>query len=394
MYGEYANNITVNATPANKVISRSITSEDAMLIIALNDNTDFAPSGLYWDSFIDSVSYTLEFDLPSWINKDEVYQLLPNGFKGYDFTLQELGGNRYRIVPNKAIYKESHVFVIAKKDTIKPEVSAGLNIPKFDDDFNYVLSWNEPHDNFGTLGYILKHNGATIDTVYWPIYTVENRTDLNCATGEWSIYAFDNSWNIGQPITITVNAQNPDVENTVIITQQPETSPIVTEGESVFLTVEAVNAIDYEWQYCFENINWQTVNFPEVNVNGNNLSIPNTSLWFHELYLRAIARTYCGTNDTSDLIMLTVLPNSIEALSPFKFSIMPNPVDNIFSVYTETIQPQLTVKVFNAIGQLVTEHSFQNEQTMIVDVSNFSEGIYFIELNNGKQLARKRILKY
>jgi hypothetical protein len=398
-YNEYTDKVSVTATPPNKVTARALVGEEAVVLIALNDNFTFTPSGIFFETAIDSVNYSLEFDMPEWLqvvyDGDVVpYQLLPDGSKKFDgFTTEILNNNRIRITPNNDLYKESHVFVIGKIDNVSPQPVTGLNIPKQDDDFNYVLSWSEPFDNFGTLGYILKYNGVTVDTVYAPIYTVTNGSNFNCNNGKWQVYAFDNSWNIGTPAELTVTTQNPVVGDIVDVLSIYNNETFI-EGSNATYTVEATNAIDYEWQLSSDGSNWFSVLFGS---HADTLNIFNIPLAYNNYYIRAIARSWCNA-DTSNIAQIFVEPNSVaNSENLFSINIMPNPTNGRFTIMAENYSHKtIQVKVYDVFGKEIQNISaFNNGNAINITLNLINEpaGVYIIKAGNGLHNKNFRILK-
>jgi hypothetical protein len=276
------------------------------------------------------------------------YRLLPDGFKAYDFNLELLPDNRIRITPNRPIYKESHVYIIGVRDTIAPSAPTMLNIPRFIDDFNYTLSWNEPHDNFGTLGYILKFNGATVDTVYAPVFSIVNDSTFNCSVAQWEIFPFDNSWNIGLPASVSLYPSDPLPGNEVIITTQP-VSVFTEPGQAAIFSVQATNAVDYEWQVSDDGVQWHTY----TRSDDDSLTIDIVDTTLHGKYFRVIAKTYCGINDTSDAVQFNVV-SSVPVRQPaLTASIIPNPNNGNFQLYVNQLSSDIEVAMADVTGKTI-----------------------------------------
>lgn len=392
LYGEYSNQVTVNSSPSNKIVARALVGEDAVVLIVLNDNFTFTASGVLWDTAIDSVSYSIEFDMPQWLQMAQnrnihPYRLLPDGFKAYDFHTEILAGNRIRLTPQRAIYKESHVYVIGIHDTVVPATPEGLNIPKFIDDFNYTLSWNEPHDNFGTIGYLVKFNGATVDTIYAPVFSIENDSSFNCAMGLWEIFPFDNSWNRGNPASLAINPLNPTSENIVTITKHPS-SVIVQSGTMAVFTAAADNAIEYEWQMSPDRIYWQTV-YSSAN-DSFKLYVADTS--YDGKLFRVIAKTFCGINDTSDIAYLTVIPSNRGPQTNTAIKLFPNPHNGTFVVEINYTKFPISLIITDLIGKEIQKTTLcsHSEQLLYhVDMENFPNGTYlmhYVSPTSGKTI--------
>lgn len=78
--------------------------------------------------------------------------------------------------------------------------------------------------------------------------------------------------------------------------------------------------------------------------------------------------------------------------SDFDIKIFPNPASETFNILLEHPVPQdLNVRVFNAIGALVTEQQAQGH-TLHLNVANWSSGIYFIEILAGKEITTRKVV--
>ncbi|MBL0071310.1 MAG: T9SS type A sorting domain-containing protein [Bacteroidetes bacterium] len=76
------------------------------------------------------------------------------------------------------------------------------------------------------------------------------------------------------------------------------------------------------------------------------------------------------------------------------FSIFPNPTNNKVTIrLTETAEKITEVNVFNLYGQEVKSFKIPPTHLTEIDISDLSQGIYFIKLNNNNQLISK-IVKY
>ncbi|MBK8417189.1 MAG: CotH kinase family protein [Bacteroidetes bacterium] len=76
------------------------------------------------------------------------------------------------------------------------------------------------------------------------------------------------------------------------------------------------------------------------------------------------------------------------------FSIFPNPTNNKVTIrLTETAEKVSSLNIFNIYGQEVKSIKISPTHTTEIDISDLSQGIYFIKLNNNNQLISK-IVKY
>jgi len=78
-----------------------------------------------------------------------------------------------------------------------------------------------------------------------------------------------------------------------------------------------------------------------------------------------------------------------------RVKLIPNPSNGIFSILTtfETGQ-DLTFKVFNYMGQQIGENKENNVtlNSFEFNLSNNSNGVYFIEISNGREKSVKKVI--
>lgn len=72
-------------------------------------------------------------------------------------------------------------------------------------------------------------------------------------------------------------------------------------------------------------------------------------------------------------------------------SITPNPSNGLFTVKTNT--KNTSIRIVNLVGEVVLVENTQANTNLNVDLSNQPNGIYFIQLNNGKETITKKIVK-
>jgi hypothetical protein len=73
-----------------------------------------------------------------------------------------------------------------------------------------------------------------------------------------------------------------------------------------------------------------------------------------------------------------------------KFKAYPNPNEGIFTIEVEGNEPA-TVEVINAIGQVVLTYDFHQQK--ILDITELSNGIYFIKITSNNQMEHLRVVK-
>ena len=81
--------------------------------------------------------------------------------------------------------------------------------------------------------------------------------------------------------------------------------------------------------------------------------------------------------------------------SDFKFSISPNPAKDFLIIdFPKNVKGKLNLTIMDARGKLIlkTQTEANNNQTSF-SVQDLSKGIYFVEANDGKQIALRKFIK-
>lgn len=168
---------------------------------------------------------------------------------------------------------------------------------------------------------------------------------------------------------------------TTNITITPLSSTTFCQGDSVILSATAGLAT-YQWY-------------------NRNYSIPGATSISYTVKSRGkykcIAQNVALCSDTSNFITVNVPcipvgPNqqrSIEniGIESQHFQIFPNPGTGIFSV----ISPLGQLEVYNSIGRLILSIEISEEESSI-DISEFSDGIYFISLKTEEAMKSHKII--
>lgn len=114
----------------------------------------------------------------------------------------------------------------------------------------------------------------------------------------------------------------------------------------------------------------------------------------NEIYLATNGQSWANTNPNTHAIVRLTTKNvgvSISEVAPETFSIYPNPANSIVNIEISSDNYPININVYNALGSNVfTENNIMNNNIKI-DVSNFSQGIYFFDLTtkDGKNQFQK-----
>lgn len=183
-YSEAADIVTVNS---GDIVTRCLVSEDAIVVIVLNDNIDY---GLFYSSYdIDPTSGSITVPVPSWIPVEQVKRIEPSGPVNQAFS--QAGQN---VTINYSINEQSLVYIIGRNDTQPPEKPKGLHISR-QPASGVVLSWDDAFDNYGVKSYRVFKNGSVLATVQKPTYE-----DSTGGTNDlYQVEAIDAAGNLSGP---------------------------------------------------------------------------------------------------------------------------------------------------------------------------------------------------
>jgi hypothetical protein len=74
-------------------------------------------------------------------------------------------------------------------------------------------------------------------------------------------------------------------------------------------------------------------------------------------------------------------------------SISPNPNSGLFNIsFNNVVVKQPTVKVFNAVGQLVLEQTFENSSLLNIDMTGMNSGVYSVNISTEGSIITKKVI--
>jgi hypothetical protein len=103
-------------------------------------------------------------------------------------------------------------------------------------------------------------------------------------------------------------------------------------------------------------------------------------------------------------VQLAILPQitcrpvvGIQENSAFSSNItlMPNPSSGAFNlIFTLPSEEKVSIKIYTALGQLISESKINSvtNHVLDIDLSSKADGIYFIEISNGKEKVTKKVV--
>ncbi len=78
-----------------------------------------------------------------------------------------------------------------------------------------------------------------------------------------------------------------------------------------------------------------------------------------------------------------------EFQDPLYFSIAPNPTDGQFRI---KVNHNSVIKIYNTLGEQVYQTNAHMNSNYEIDFSDFPKGVYFVKINNEKEIATKKII--
>ena len=83
--------------------------------------------------------------------------------------------------------------------------------------------------------------------------------------------------------------------------------------------------------------------------------------------------------------------NNLNTTSDF-FTVSPNPSNGIF-IIKGSISIETIAELYNYQGQLLRNINTSKSEETILDISGYSQGIYFLKINFNEKIITKKIIK-
>ncbi len=126
----------------------------------------------------------------------------------------------------------------------------------------------------------------------------------------------------------------------------------------------------------------------------NNIAIDTVAgMWVKPIVptTYVLKQTICGTT-RYDSIRVNIVGAGINQLTNNNvITISPNPTNGVFTISTEEVKIK-EVKIINVLGCEILKQ-VQNDQSATIDLSDFSKGIYFVEVKTERGIVRKKLIK-
>lgn len=82
---------------------------------------------------------------------------------------------------------------------------------------------------------------------------------------------------------------------------------------------------------------------------------------------------------------------SVDEIGALEFIVYPNPANDKLTIKTKDLSAEAKAEIHNSLGQLVYSAQISGENT--IDLSSFSQGLYFVKVIDGNKSETKKIIK-
>ncbi|MCC5875480.1 MAG: hypothetical protein JJU11_04595 [Candidatus Sumerlaeia bacterium] len=172
--------------------ARVIASKDAVVVPVVNLQASYTRAiiGSGSVSKTDQTNVSLTIPVPHWVTIDRVVEVTANGFQPITHTVV---GNTVQIDGISVV--DARVFLIGAEDTTPPDAPTGVQfIPDVINAGQTLISWKQPFDSTGIMGYKVYENGVEIADVRTPI--AELAIPPSQITAEYTVRAYDGDENL------------------------------------------------------------------------------------------------------------------------------------------------------------------------------------------------------
>lgn len=98
----------------------------------------------------------------------------------------------------------------------------------------------------------------------------------------------------------------------------------------------------------------------------------------------------CSSAPTAIVVTVTTCTGLEDLISHNELSVYPNPSTGIFTISSANNTGKLEVTVLNMLGQTVKAESSKDSKLLVLDMSTFSKGVYYVkvQMNDGAKLVK------
>ncbi|HOF80790.1 MAG TPA: C25 family cysteine peptidase [Bacteroidales bacterium] len=209
-------------------------------------------------------------------------------------------------------------------------------------------------------------------------------------------YGLKGDYDVTLEISDGTNTTTLTYENYIHVMDVPDQAgPIIGDtlvamGDITDYYIDALaNCLEYHWELTPQEAGVMTANM-------NNVTISWSEDWYGFAILKVCGQNECGPGLYSEDFVIHVFdPDGIQKLNESLFNIFPNPSKGRFAIEfssTENTKYQLTIVNLLGIEVYGKEINVNLQYFETFDVSQLSEGIYYLYLKNDQQLLVKKLI--
>ncbi len=193
---------------------------------------------------------------------------------------------------------------------------------------------------------------------------------------EWSNGASGNNFTVDVAGTYLVTVTD---ENGCLATDYINVSelplPVVDLGQNI--TTSQLDTVMLSATEGFDQYSWSTGEMTS-SIYPDTFGIFTVKVW----------RGECFSSD-----YINIIYDDTDTISDLQdVYIWPNPTSDYLNILHHKTESG-SIKVYNAIGQIVRSYKYTSEKEVVIDVSNLKHGVYIIFVETGKKSFTKRIVK-
>jgi hypothetical protein len=178
-------------------------------------------------------------------------------------------------------------------------------------------------------------------------------------------------------------------------------APLNVKAKKIHLDMPTGTSSTFCWGLCFPPNTFESPNYIEIEGGATLASLAGLSGHFNpngqevEARIRYTVFVEDNPNDSASFIAVYSTIMSIED-HVNNLNVYPNPADDQVTVEYTSAGNDATLSIFNLVGQEVIIRNLNSmDNTLTIDVSDLSEGIYFYAVREGNQVieTKKLVIK-
>lgn len=176
-------------------------------------------------------------------------------------------------------------------------------------------------------------------------------------------------------------------------------TPSTPVGPTDVYNMEAVTEYSVEADPMFTSYEWilEPATAGTMTPNGNTVSISwNMNQPDTDVALSVIGHNdNCGDSEPSAALLISLRGHGINEVNATAINVHPNPTNDIINVSIENITSDVTITVYNSVGQVVymQKESVDNSLNTVINLSDLSNGTYILQVRSEEGIWMKRVVK-